>query len=221
MRKIEGYQIRKIHAIGHALGIVDPGEAEDELHALVRGITGKDSIRELTYREAGAVLARLEGLQKAPPKRKGGKQKEHGSRPGGITSGQQKKVWALMYRLKACDREPGGAGLGDRLCGIIRKELGVDALAKDPFAWVTFAQGNDLIEMLKRYVANAERKGGVAGNGIKAGRAQRGAEADCGDHRHGGVPEADQKVRRDAHLCGQGGGKLAAQEAGRADPGRV
>ncbi len=172
MKKIEGYQIRKFYAIGHTLGIVDPKEPEDELHALVRGITGKDSIRELTYREAGMVLARLEGLQKAPPERKPGKPKEHRSRPGGITSGQQKKVWALMYRLKACDPVPCSAGLGDRLCAVIRKELGVDALARDPFAWVTFEQGNALIEMLKRYVASSEKKGGAAGNGVKAGRAQ-------------------------------------------------
>lgn len=45
MRTIEQFQIRKIYAIGNALGIKASG-SEDELHALVGGVTGKDSIKE-------------------------------------------------------------------------------------------------------------------------------------------------------------------------------
>ena len=56
MRTIEQFQIRKIYAIGNALGIKASG-SEDELHALVGGVTGKDSIKSLTYREACAVIA--------------------------------------------------------------------------------------------------------------------------------------------------------------------
>lgn len=59
MRTIEQFQIRKIYAIGNALGIKASG-SEDELHALVSGVTGKDSIKSLTYQEACAVIARLE-----------------------------------------------------------------------------------------------------------------------------------------------------------------
>lgn len=40
MRTIEQFQIRKIYAIGNALGIKASG-SEDELHALVGGVTGK------------------------------------------------------------------------------------------------------------------------------------------------------------------------------------
>lgn len=51
MRKIESFQMKKIYAIGHALGITGNG-SEDELHILVSGVTGKDSIKELSYQEA-------------------------------------------------------------------------------------------------------------------------------------------------------------------------
>ena len=113
MKNIETFQIRKIYAIANALGITQ-ADREDELHTLVATLTGKESIRELTYREGAAVIARLEELQGCLPKSKRPKSK---------------------------------------------KELGMDAVAKSPFAWVTFAQGNKLIEMLKRYAESAKRKG--------------------------------------------------------------
>lgn len=102
MRTIEQFQIRKIYAIGNALGIKAAG-SEDELHALVGGVTGKDSIKSLTYKEACAVIKRLEELQgkTVSPKSRSQKPKEHKSRPGGVTSGQQKKVWFAMYLLPA------------------------------------------------------------------------------------------------------------------------
>lgn len=161
MRKIEQFQIRKIYAIGHALGIVSSGSGEDELHTLVAGVAGKSSIKELTYREACAVITRLEGLQGKPaspaPSRKKGK--VHPEKPGGVTSGQQKKIWALMYELKKHDAVANDVALGDRLSRIIRKEMRIDAVAKDPFAWMDFSHGNRLIEILKKYVESAGRKG--------------------------------------------------------------
>ena len=42
MRKIEPFQIKKIYAIGNALGITKRGGGEDELHALIQGMTGKN-----------------------------------------------------------------------------------------------------------------------------------------------------------------------------------
>lgn len=164
MRTIEQVQIRKIYAIGNALGIKASGSGGDELHTLVGGVTGKDSIKSLTYKEACAVIARLEELQgkTASPKPRSQKPKGHKSRPGGVTAGQQKKIWALMYELKKYDEVPNDVQLGDRLCKVIKKEFGGDAIAKNPFAWITFEQGNNLIEILKGYVASAARKGGEA-----------------------------------------------------------
>ena len=52
MAAINAQQIRKIYAIGNALGIVERGNEDDDLHALVSALTGKDSVKSLTYTEA-------------------------------------------------------------------------------------------------------------------------------------------------------------------------
>ena len=54
------YQIRKIYAIGGALGMVKRNEEDDLLHELVEGMTGKKSIKALTYGEACKVIGELE-----------------------------------------------------------------------------------------------------------------------------------------------------------------
>lgn len=58
------------------------------------------------------------------------------------------------------DKEPSTASLGERLCGIIRKELKVDSTPQQPFIWLDFRACNKLIEVLKGYVNNAKRGGG-------------------------------------------------------------
>ncbi len=159
MAAIATQQIRKIYAIGNALGIVERGNSEDSLHDLMSSITGKDSLKALTYAEAQAVIRDLEKRQgDAPPSRR--KPKTHTEHPGGATAAQQRKVWALMYELQKCDAEPSAASLGERLCGIIKKELKVDAVPAQPFAWLEFQTCNKLIEVLKKYVANAKKKAG-------------------------------------------------------------
>ncbi len=170
MKAIEQFQVRKIYAIGHALGIVGSGTGEDELHVLLAGVAGKSSVKALTYKEADTVIARLEGLQgKAVPKAAGRRFHKYEERPGGITIAQQKKVWALMYELKKYDEVENDVPLGDRLCKIIKKELKINTTAKDPFAWLGFTQGNRLIETLKGYVASAAGKGGNGSAGQRTG----------------------------------------------------
>lgn len=163
MKAIERFQIKKIYAIGSALGIKGAGTKEDELHILVEGLTGKESIKSLTYKEAATVIARLEELQgrTASPKTKSYRQSGNKGRPGGVSTGQQKKIWALMYELKKYDEVPNEVSLGARLCAVIKKELHTDASIKTPFAWLSFSDGNKLIEILKQYVANATKKSGV------------------------------------------------------------
>lgn len=63
MAAINAQQIRKIYAIGNALGIVERGNEDDDLHALVSALTGKDSVKSLTYTEAQAVIADLQKRQ--------------------------------------------------------------------------------------------------------------------------------------------------------------
>ncbi len=172
MRMIEAFQIKKIYAIGNRLGLVDHESEEDELHVLVNGISGRDSIKKMTYKEASDVIARLEGIQGqsvSQDGRKTGKnRRQHEAKPGGVTTGQQKKIWALMYELKKYDKAPNDVQLGDRLCAAIKKEFGTDATAKDPFAWMDFRQGNNLIEILKGYIESAKRKKRGASDGIDA-----------------------------------------------------
>lgn len=160
MAVIVTQQIRKIYAIGNALGIVERGNADDSLHDLVSSITGKDSVKALTYGEAQAVIRDLEKRQGSAPPPPRRRPKAHSEVPGGATAAQQRKVWALMYELQKRDTAPSAASLGERLCGIIKKELKVDAVPTQPFAWLTFQTCNKLIEVLKKYVANAKKKAG-------------------------------------------------------------
>lgn len=156
MAAINARQIKTIYALGNALGILERGNADDELHAFVAAISGKSSIKELSSSEGEAVIVALQKRQKEKPKRSS-KTKEHMEVAGGVTASQQRKIWALMYQLRDLDAEPNSKPLGERLCGIIKKELGVEARPQNPFAWVDFKAGAKLLEVLKGYVKSAAK----------------------------------------------------------------
>jgi len=117
---INNYQIRKIYAIGGALGMRG-ADRQDALHDLIAGMTGKVSVKELTYSEACRVIGEPEARQGTPPPRKGGRPLRKAV-PGRVSEGQQRKIWVLMYQL--AEASPSKAQLGDRLCAIIKKTLG-------------------------------------------------------------------------------------------------
>lgn len=156
-------QTQRIYAMGAKLGLVESGNKKDLLHELVYGITEKESVKELTEQEYKNVInellerLKLQNLEE-PPRRPYKAQKYDASGRGKMSDGQQRKVWQLMYQLEKLDDKPSTAKLGDRLCGIIKKELHVDAISKQPFRWLTYQQGVTLIEKLKKYVANAQRR---------------------------------------------------------------
>lgn len=154
MASINTYQIRKIYTIASALGMKG-SDKDDALHDLVSGMTGKTSVRELSYADACRVIGELEARQGTPPPRKSGRPLRR-STPGRVSEGQQRKIWALMYQIETAS--PSTAPLGDRLCAIIKKELGIEAFPRDPFAWVDYKGGNKLIETLKGYVKTARKK---------------------------------------------------------------
>lgn len=156
MASINTYQIRKIYAIAGALGMKG-SDKDDALHDLVLGMTGKTSVRELSYADACRVIGELEARQGTPPPRKGGRPLRK-TAPGRVSEGQQRKIWALMYQL--AEASPSTAQLGDRLCAIIKKTLGVEAFPAAPFAWVDYKGANKVIEALKGYVANARKRRG-------------------------------------------------------------
>ena len=151
MKPIELQQKKAIYAMGGSLGLVDKiNRNDDNLHQMVEGMTGKEHISELSYAEAQEVIGilkeRMRGQYKSADK---------SSSSSGLTEGQRKKIWALMYQLADCDTQPSSAGLGDRLCGIVRRELHIDAAPNQPLRWLTYQQGSRLIEKLKGYVSTA------------------------------------------------------------------
>lgn len=164
MKPIENWQFKKMYAIAGSLGMVGRGR-EDDLHVLTAALTGKESLKSLSYSEAATVIAELEVRQgnNPIPRRK---KSAAPSRPGGITPEQQAKVWALIGELEKYDKRPGSRGSHkQRVCVVIKKEFGMDASPTSPFQWLTMKHGIQLIDALKRYVGHehrkAEQKGGV------------------------------------------------------------
>lgn len=160
---ITAAQIQRIYGMGATLGILDSGNKDDMLHSLVNSITGKDSIKQLTNDDYKAVVRELAVRIKtsqlsAPPSKPHRTVKHYESGQGKMTEGQQRKVWYLMYQLKACDNQINTASLGDRLCGIVKRQFEVDVTAKAPLKWLSYEQGNQLIEIIKNYCKSAERK---------------------------------------------------------------
>ena len=155
-------QIQRIYGMDSILGILESGNKRDNLHLLVESITGKDSIKTLTDDEYKAVVHELaerihiQNLGEPPAKIR--RTARYEEQPGGMSEGQQRKVWHLMYELKKFDKKKSSKSLGERLCGIIKKEVGVDALPEKPLVWLTYQQGSKLIEAIKRYIRSAERK---------------------------------------------------------------
>lgn len=155
-------QIQRIYAMGAILGILESGNQNDMLHSLVSGITGKEHISALTPTEYKAVVSelatRIQVSQLKAPSPKPKRTARYEQTPGGMTAGQQKKVWYLMYQLSGCDKQPCTSSLGTRLSGIIKKEIGVDASPKKPMDWLSYKQGAKLIEIIKKYCRTAESK---------------------------------------------------------------
>lgn len=156
MKQIEQWQFKKIYAIGNQLGMVGRSR-DDELHTLVAAITGKESLKSLSFSDAGDVITELEKRQ-GDTQGKNRKSAAHTSKPGGITPAQQKKVWALIGELEKWDREPSKANHRQRLCGAIKSILTMDAAPSDPFRWITMEQGIRLINGLKTYATHAEKR---------------------------------------------------------------
>ena len=144
---------RHIFGLARQIGMVGDDGSRD-LHALVSNVCGKESLTEISKSDYLRIVQELEKRSSEPPKAK-----KHESRSTqGMSEGQMRKVWHLMYELKKFDSKPSSATLGERLCGIIKRELGIDAVPEKPFIWITYQKGSVLIERLKKYVYNAERR---------------------------------------------------------------
>lgn len=139
------------------------GMGDDDRHALIYGITGKESTTELMPDETKAVIHELMERMRV----KNRSEPLHTRKPkaynppvaGMMTPEQQSLAWRLVYRLRELDSSPNGASAGERMVGAIKKELGITTVpGKDIFRWVSFEDGAKLIEKLKMYVRSAERR---------------------------------------------------------------
>lgn len=155
-------QTQRIYAMAARLGLLESGNKNDMLHAMVYRLTQKESIRSLDENEYKVVITELinqlkvDSLQEPPKPYRMKKYEDCGK--GKMSDGQQRKVWRLMYQLEALDAHKSTAQLVERLCGIIKRELHIDCSTKQPFRWLTYDQGVKLIERLKKYVENAQRR---------------------------------------------------------------
>lgn len=149
------------------------GMSEDDRRALIFSVTGKESTKELTGSETEEVIRELRKRCGSVPCRPE-KRNPKAYKPavaGMMTTEQQSLAWRLMYRLQELDEKPmlhedgKPFTVGERMAGAIRKICGITAKSgENIFRWVSFEDGAKLIEGLKRYVNNTERKAGRKSN---------------------------------------------------------
>lgn len=159
MAAINTYQVRKIYAIAGALGMKSR-DGDDALHDLVFGMTGKQHISGLTSAEAYDVIAELEkeaGFQShtaapGPP-----------AAPDGTGARQRRAMRQSMAPDVSPERiEPQQSAAGRPAARHYQKELGMDSGFEKPLAWLSYQDCSKLIEILKAYIASAEKKAGGA-----------------------------------------------------------
>ena len=158
MTMISTSQISRIYAAARNLDMSTKGE-NDDLHALVHAVTGKESIRQLTSAEAREVIQELD-KRSAPPDANRRKTAPDPSvyPPGKMTPSQISKCWRLIYSV--CESDPSEVPPADRLAGAAERFIGQrpNMMAKNPFRFFSQEQGSQLIEALKRLEYSAEVK---------------------------------------------------------------
>lgn len=133
---------------------------QEDLHALVYDITGKESITMLNQGEFLKVIHELEQRLPACSStqcRNTSASKEQRA-PEMATAKQEKKAFLLMYELIKYDAVPDKTTAGVRMRGVIKKVLGLDVGLEEPFKWVSASKARLLINTLKGYVDTEEHK---------------------------------------------------------------
>lgn len=128
---------------------------DEEVHLVVAGHTGKDSIRELNKRELQTVIRVLYNMKESARKSKHG-QKSYAGNPA--TENQRKKIYRLTQEL--------GWDKPSRLSGMCKRMFGVAAVE-----WLDYRQCSKLIEALKKM---AERQKEEQDAGLQADSDSRG-----------------------------------------------
>ena len=63
-----------------------------------------------------------------------------------------------MYQIQSYDLQPSAKTVGERLAGVVKKELGVTVSKSEPLKSIDAKNGIILIEALKRYQRSAKQK---------------------------------------------------------------
>lgn len=145
---------KRIFAQAKAAGITD----RDDLHALVSSVCGRNSLKEITRQDYLLIIREIEKRSPCQNSQKKSGTSAKTRSQSGMSEGQIRLVWHLMYELKKFDRKASKATIGERLCGIIKREIKIDSQPGKPFLWLTYQDGITLIERLKKYVYNAEKR---------------------------------------------------------------
>lgn len=119
------------------------GMTDEELHLLVGGITGKDSLKELTSRELMDLTTKLQEMRDSAS---GKKDKRNFTRRGNrATERQRRKMYMLMKELGWNDK---------RVRGFARKMVGTETIE-----WLNHEQCAILIEGMKKLIDHQEPGG--------------------------------------------------------------
>lgn len=112
------------------------GMTDEELHLLVGGMTGKDSLKELTTRELMDLTTKLQEMRDSAS---GKKDKRNFTRKGNrATERQRRKMYMLMKDLGWNDK---------RVRGFARKMVGTETIE-----WLNHEQCAILIEGMKKLI---------------------------------------------------------------------
>lgn len=99
---IDDRQRRRIFGAARGLGMTN-----DDLHALAADLTGKESLRELTTREADEVVRELERRQQsAPPAPRARKPRQHPEHPAGRQQSSSARYGRSCTILRQWTRSP-------------------------------------------------------------------------------------------------------------------
>lgn len=122
---------------------------DEEVHLVVAGHTGKDSIKELNKRELQTVIRVLYSMKESARKSKHD-QKSYAGNPA--TENQRKKIYRLTQEL--------GWDKPSRLSGMCQRMFNVSAVE-----WLDYKQCSKLIEALKK-MAEKQKEKEVQGAGL-------------------------------------------------------
>lgn len=152
---MENKALKRIYGTARALGMDN-----DELHLLCSAVTGQDSLKKLDRAQTSALIRELDKRQSQNGQRSSAAVPSYGKsyKTEGMSQEQCRKVFAQIYELAKYDSEPSTATPGERVCGVIQKCIGKLTAPAEPFARLSAADGQKLIEMLNRYITSAALK---------------------------------------------------------------